>query len=1017
MLKTTLGQLLVNDVLPKDLQDYSRTLDKKNTGKLFQEIAARYPDQYRDIAKKLSDIGRKASTESGGFSFGLDSLTTPDSVRRLRQELQQQIDRVLDDKTLDTKAKQDKIVQLTSAKTKEIQDKTYEEAVNAKNPLAMQVISGARGNPGNLRSVLAGDLLYEDHKNRVIPIPVLRSYSEGLTPAEYWAGSYGARKGVVDLKLATADAGYFGKQLNQITHRLLVNSLDDDKYDKSTVRGVPMNTDDPDNEGAFLAHDVGGFKRNTQLTPKVLAELKAKGHDKILVRSPLVGGHPDGGLYAYDVGVRERGGLPAPGDNVGMAAAQSLSEQTSQSQICLAEGTLVRMANWSTKPIEQVSPGDYVMSLDQNDKLITVKVLRRYDNGVRDCVKTKFRVGRGHKQFVEVVSTPDHKFYAEVNGKKGMFPVGTDAKTFCPVMIKDGCDVKGAREPYALLLGLLLGDGCYTKAVNVVNFSCHDDALVVDTKEYLHKLNMKLRPHTNYGYYQVSMLQDDYYTNRDPITGRMLTGSRNPIKKRLEELGMMHKYAHEKTIPVEAYKWDNESVAQLLSGLFVTDGSVYRRNNKAGLVQINFASTSKRLVEQVVELLLWRFGIRCSRLHINSYGDRKRPLYYINITTIENIWRFYKSIPLYGVKKKKIAELAPEMLNYRMDPGIDKFHRVSQEFVGPVHTYDIEVDHPDHKFLLATSLVVSNSSKHLGGVAGAGGSISGFKYINQLVQIPKTFTGGATHADVDGKVSAVYAAPAGGKYALINGKRHFIHPGQESSVKPGDIVEAGDTISTGLPNPSKIVEHKGVGEGRRYFVDVMRKMYQDSGLKAHRRNIELLSRGLINHVELDEEIGDFVPGDKVSYDVIEHSYQPRPDHRVTAVRSANGQYLEKPVLHYTIGTRIQPSMIREMERFGVKNVMTHKEPPPFRPVMIQGRYNLLHDQDWMTRQLGMDLKKGLLDSAHRGLSSDPTGSSFVPALAEAKNFGRQGLTKSWDPKQVIKTQVIRPEHEQYEEYV
>lgn len=641
MLKTTLGQLLVNDVLPRDLQDYSRTLDKKNSGKLFQEIAARYPEQYKDISKKLSDIGRRASTESGGFSFGLDSLVTPDSVKQIRYQLQAEIDNVLADKSLDTKARQDKIVALTSARTKEIQDKTYEETVKAKNPLAMQVVSGARGNPGNLRSVLAGDLLYEDHKNRIIPIPVLRSYSEGLTPAEYWAGSYGARKGVVDLKLATADAGYFGKQLNQITHRLLVHSLDDKNYDGS-IRGVPINTDDPDNEGAFLAHDTGGYKRNTQLTPKVLADLKAKGQDRILIRSPLVGGHPDGGLYAYDVGVRERGGLPAPGDNVGMAAAQSLSEQTSQSQI---------------------------------------------------------------------------------------------------------------------------------------------------------------------------------------------------------------------------------------------------------------------------------------------------------------------------------------------------------------------------------------SSKHLGGVAGAGGAISGFKYINQLVQIPKTFTGGATHADTDGKVSAVYNAPAGGKYVMIAGKRHFVHAGQEPNIKAGDVVEAGDVISSGLPNPSKIVEHKGVGEGRRYFVDIMRKVYQDSGLKAHRRNIELLSRGLINHVELDEEIGDFVPGDKVSYDVIEHNYQPRPDHRVTPIKSAAGQYLEKPILHYTIGTRLQPSMIKEMEKFGVKNVMTHREPPPFKPIMIQGRYNLLHDQDWMTRQLGMDLKKGLLDSTHRGLVSDPTGSSFVPALAEAKNFGRVGMTKSWDPKQVIKTQVIRPEHEQFEDYV
>lgn len=626
MLSTTLGQVLINSALPEDLQDYSRKLDKKGIKKLFNDVATKYPEKYRDIAKALSDIGHKSAYESGGYSFGIKHIQTPEGARRIKADINENVDRILADKKLSQEEKEQEIIKSVGGRTKEFTDMLYDEMVKAKNPLAMQVLSGARGNPGNLRSVVGSDLLYEDHRGKVIPIPIRHSYAEGLSPVEYFAGTFGTRKGIIDLKFATQDSGYFGKQLNQVSHRLIVTKHDADQHDGS-IRGVPMPVDDPDNEGALLAQDVGGYKRNTVLTPKIMAELKQHGHDRLLLRSPMVGGPPEGGLYAADVGIREKGGLPPKGDNVGMAAAQSLGEPISQSAI---------------------------------------------------------------------------------------------------------------------------------------------------------------------------------------------------------------------------------------------------------------------------------------------------------------------------------------------------------------------------------------SSKHTGGVAGAGGAVSGFKYINQLVQVPKTFTGGATHSQVDGKVGAVYNAPAGGKYVMIHGQRHYVQTGSDVHVKPGDIVEAGDVISDGLPNPAEIVTHKGIGEGRRYFVDTFRQMVKNSGISAHRRNIELLSRGLINHVKLTEEMGDYNPDDVVPYNVLEHSYVPRPGHEVVRPKQAVGQYLERPILHYSIGTKVRPSILKDMEHFGVQSLTVHPEPPPFQPEMIRAMESLSHDPDWMTRQLGSNLKKGLLTGAHRGATSDETGTSFVPGLAHAENFGRIGLTKGWNPSDILK---------------
>ncbi len=1024
MIKATLGQVLINSVLPPDLVDYSRKLDKKGTNKLLQDLAEKHPEKYREILHSLMGIAHRSATESGSYSFGVDSMIIPEKLKHMRQDLINQVEKIIVNKHLDDKTKQAKIVSTVQGKTQELEKALYEETVNNKNPMAMQVLSGARGNPGNLRSMLLGDFLYEDQFNKVIPVPVFKSYSEGLAPAEYWASSYGVRKGVADVKFATADSGYFGKQLNQVTHRLVIADRDHDQPD-AHFRGMPIDTDDPDSEGAFLSQPVAGYKRNTLITSRVLSDLKDKGHDKILIRSPIVGGHPDGGLYAYDVGVRERGGLPARGELVAMGAAQALGEQTSQGQLCLGKGTGVRMADWSVKNIEDIKVGDEVIGVDKEGKAFPVKVKNWYDNGEKECVRTVFSVGSGRKDVdtVELVSTCEHKIFAcGDNEEPELLPVNTKCRTdvsYKPVMTNSAEWSRGESEPFALLLGLLLGDGCYTPSVNNIHLSCYDPILIEHTADYFTALKLKaVLCAGQRGYYRISQIKDDTEKKRDPKTGRMLPGDRNPIRIKLKDYDMYGKYAHDKVIPDSVWTWNQESVRQLLGGLFVTDGSVFVtqqcKDRGSNNVYLNFGSTSKKMAEQVKDLLALRFGIHGSKLNKTNSG-RKRTLYSFDILRHHEVLKFAACIPLYGVKRQRIIDMLADVKLTKKEKKYSFFFRKAQESTGQINTYDIEVDHPDHMFLLASGMCVANSSKHQGGVAGASAATTGFKYINTLVQIPKVFPGGATHAETDGKVGAIFDAPAGGKFLMLGGQKHFISAGFAPKVKTGDYVEAGDVLSEGLPNPAKIVEHKGIGEGRRYFTHIFKQMFKDSGLKAHRRNVELLARGLINHVELEEEMGDYLPGDIVPYDMLESHWKPREGHKVLEPKSAVGKYLEKPVLHYTIGTKIQKGMLDNLKHFGVKHVLVHNDPPPFKPQMVQARYNLTHDQDWMTRQLGSELKKGLLDSAHTGATSDELGTSFVPGLARASDFGRVGKTKSWQPSQIIKTEIMKPEEDEFAE--
>jgi hypothetical protein len=621
------GQALLNDALPEDMRDYNRTLDAKGLKALMQELTERHPEQYRDVAKRLSDIGREVSYSTGSFSIGPDDLRTSVAMQKFRPRINYEIQKILRSNLTD-KEKGDKIGILLTKYQQPLEEAIYRETLDNKNPLALQVLSGSRGKPSNIKALVGGDLVYMDHRGRIIPVPILHSYSEGLTPAEYFSGSFGARAGVVTQKLATADAGYFGKKLAQAAHRLIVTAHDaPPDHPDYGIRGLPADVMDPENEGALLALPVGGYPRNTILTPKILRDLQVRRFKRIAVRSPIVDGPPDGGVYAKDVGIREKGTLPPLGDSVGIAAAQAIAEPVSQ----------------------------------------------------------------------------------------------------------------------------------------------------------------------------------------------------------------------------------------------------------AGL-----------------------------------------------------------------------------------------------------------------------------SERHKGGVA-TGKATSGFEALEKFIDVPKIY-GGAAHSDVDGKVQSIEDAPAGGKYVTIGGVKHYIGSGFSPIVKRGQEIEAGDRISDGLPNPAMVVEHKGIGEGRRYFVHTFKEALKESGIHVDRRNVELLAKGLINHVHFNEEYDHYLPGDTVPYSDVEHHWRPRDEARTLPLKQAVGMYLERPALHHTVGTRLKPSMIEELNDFQIKHVHVHPEPPPFRPVMIRGMENLHHDPDWMVRMLGSHLEKGTLKGVHEGSISDTQGSSYVPALANPLHFGQEGLIRLQKPtgREVLK---------------
>ena len=285
------------------------------------------------------------------------------------------------------------------------------------------------------------------------------------------------------------------------------------------------------------------------------------------------------------------------------------------------------------------------------------------------------------------------------------------------------------------------------------------------------------------------------------------------------------------------------------------------------------------------------------------------------------------------------------------------------------------------------------NSKHQGGSARVATSFGGFKYVNQMFNIPESFVHEAPLAEHNGNVKDIRVAPQGGHYIDIahDGKdeEHYVHPDLAVTVKVGQEVEAGDVLSEGIPNPAKIVKYKGIGEGRTYFSKAVKDIFENSNLGGiSKRNFDVIAKNLITHVKITDPkgLGDYLPDEIVNYHSLEKNYLPRKDSKKVRTDAANGMYLEAPELHYTIGTKLSTSMLDKLKKHGIDYVTVHEESPGFEPEMFRLLETPAHSHDWMHALYSTNLERRLVKAVNTGASSDISGPSPVPGLAYAVGF-------------------------------
>ena len=609
-MKTKAVQLLVNSALPPDLRNYERGMDSKALGTLLADVGRKYPDQFEGIAKRLSDVGRKASYLQG------ETLTLSDMRPVIdREKVYAEMDTKLDAAKKNSQNDDDfrkKRVDIWLDYASKLETMTSKAALKNGSNLAYSVMSGARGKPAQLKMMITTPALYTDAKDETVPLFIRNSFGDGLRPAEYLAGTYGARKSVLATKRATAKGGDLAKQMVQATAPILVS-----EQNCEATNGLDLAADDKSLRGRVLARETAGVPAGTVIDRHALAQIRKKGIEKVVARSPLTC-QSKTGVCARCMGLDAKGKFPSIGEAVGITAAQAIGE---------------------------------------------------------------------------------------------------------------------------------------------------------------------------------------------PITQGAL------------------------------------------------------------------------------------------------------------------------------------------------------------------------------------------NTKHQGGAAGgAKREYSGFNYINQFVQTPEQFPDRAAVAQEEGRVNKIREAPQGGYYIGVNDTEHYVPAGYPLLVKPGDDVEAGDQLAEGLIDPGEIVNLRGLGSGRRYYRDRLLQMLDDSGMDTDPRNVELLSRAALDHIQVQDadEDDDYLPDDVLNYSYLQSQHTPPADAKPWKTKDAVGRYLQAPALHYTLGTKITPRMSKRLEESGYTDIVASDSAPKFAPHMVRLRASSHNNPDWLASMHTSYLKKQLQDSAARGRDSNiEENAHFAPRLAVGLDFGKK----------------------------
>jgi DNA-directed RNA polymerase subunit beta' len=349
--ETTLGRAILNEAFPKSFPYVNSEVYKTDVRTLIDELIRRYDKP--DVANTLDaikDLGFRFATKAG-LTIGVEDVKTPPEKAEILarfEERAEKMEALYQKGVITEEERHQELIEIWSEATDEVKD-AMSETLKAErfNPMDMMVRSGARGNIMQLRQIAGMRGLVASPKGDIIPQPIKSNFREGLSVLEYFISTHGARKGLADTALRTADSGYLTRRLVDVAQEIIIH--DEETEDP----GIVIRTREADGTavrhlqnhifGRTLAEDVKEGRKLVELPDgrklrkgfvidrdAVIGIEEMEDLNALRVRSPLTDESRYGinrDSYGIDLAT---GVMVEPGTAVGIMAAQSIGEPGTQ---------------------------------------------------------------------------------------------------------------------------------------------------------------------------------------------------------------------------------------------------------------------------------------------------------------------------------------------------------------------------------------------------------------------------------------------------------------------------------------------------------------------------------------------------------------------------------------------------------------------------------------------------------------------------------------------------------------
>jgi DNA-directed RNA polymerase subunit beta' len=352
VISTTVGRIIFNDILNPKMAFYDVAMTSKQLARVISDCYLLLGRRETiDLLDRMKDLGFRESTRSG-LSFATDDLKTPTNKHPVLDSAQKEVDTfqmLFENGDITERERYNKVIDLWTKARDSITEAMMRDLRNDRrdnkpylNPIYLMAYSGARGGIEQIRQLCGMRGLMAKPNGTIIETPIKANFREGLSVLEYFSSTHGARKGLADTALKTADSGYLTRKLADVAQNVVI-TMEDCKTNQGVSKSALYKGDEVERplseviRGRVVLHEITDpvsnevvAHANEMLTVEAARKIEKMGIDKVMIRSPMTCKAPLGICrlcYGMDLAT---GALVEEGMAVGIIAAQSIGEPGTQ---------------------------------------------------------------------------------------------------------------------------------------------------------------------------------------------------------------------------------------------------------------------------------------------------------------------------------------------------------------------------------------------------------------------------------------------------------------------------------------------------------------------------------------------------------------------------------------------------------------------------------------------------------------------------------------------------------------